>query len=485
MSPPFATKRSWRLFSFVYLLVGIALFVTACQSIKEKSSTSLDHSLSINTLLDQDDLAQMAANQHPRILHAYGGEYHNQKLERMLTEIVSKLAHYSQHSPYTYRITILNSSNINAFALPGGYVYVTRGLLALANSNDEIAAVLAHEMAHIIANHGLLRLQKAAELALGQKVAKSILSNQKIAIQKQISLAQFSRIQELEADAIGIKIMAEAGYDPFTAAQFLQTMQDYSDISSTNNQALDFLSSHPSTPERIKQAVKQASQYSPASRSNIDKKNFLSAIDSMLYGNDRLSGYIRGYQFYQPEWAATIKVPDGFLISSNQKVMTASGPQKTAIRFDSLPLSEPIAATEYLESGWVSGLDPHTVRAFSLNGLHAARGEARNSLWHFDVIVIITKARVFRLLVAGPKGKPLAPLTQSVLKSFARLNPYEIATLKPLRIHVVRVATNQSVTTLAMDMQGVLYPEKLFRLINGLGPNDMIFPGEYVKIIAP
>ncbi|MDA4635772.1 M48 family metalloprotease, partial [Escherichia coli] len=119
--------------------------------------------------------AKLSAEQHPRILATYGGEYKDARLERMVAKVVGNLTTVSDNPTHTYRITILNSPNINAFALPGGYLYVTRGLLALANDSAELAAVIAHEMGHVIANHGIERQQREAEAVIAGRVVSEVL----------------------------------------------------------------------------------------------------------------------------------------------------------------------------------------------------------------------------------------------------------------------------------------------------------------------
>ena len=172
-----------------------------------------DNPVTVDNVTKNDKLAELAKGQHPRILATYGGEYSDPKLERMVAKVVGNLTLVSANPAQTYRITILNSPNVNAFALPGGYLYVTRGLLALANDSAELAAVIAHEMGHVTANHGLQRQKLEAEEELATKVVSDVLGESPSAkaalIRGKLRLAQFSRNQELEADAIGIKIVRQ------------------------------------------------------------------------------------------------------------------------------------------------------------------------------------------------------------------------------------------------------------------------------------
>ena len=150
-------------------------FQPVAAAIEESAFRPSEQPVTVDSVSRNDRLAELARAQHPRILATYGGEYSDPKLERMVAKVVGNLTTVSGNPGQAYRITILNSPNVNAFALPGGYLYVTRGLLALANDSAELAAVIAHEMGHVTANHGLQRQQKEAEEALATKVVTDVL----------------------------------------------------------------------------------------------------------------------------------------------------------------------------------------------------------------------------------------------------------------------------------------------------------------------
>src|SRR4029450_5270062 len=144
-------------------------------------------------------------------------------------QAVDKLVAASERPDQRYRITILNSPAINAFALPSGQLYVTRGLIALANDTSELASVLSHEMAHVIAQHATIREDRARQVALVTRVFDNLGTTDPetsaLALAKsKIALASFSRAQEFEADGIGVGIAARAGYDPYGAVRFLGAM---------------------------------------------------------------------------------------------------------------------------------------------------------------------------------------------------------------------------------------------------------------------
>ncbi len=212
-------------------LLSFMLLLSACHTHFSKNDTlsSLDSSETIKPTSNNNMYVTLSTIQHPRILQFYGGAYYDAKLDRLLTKIVRKLTAVSHNPQQNYSVTILNSESVNAFALPGGFIYITRGMLALANDSSEVAAILAHEIAHITAKHGILRLQKAAELKKTNHTPAQLFSHaeKKTPIENKQQIAQFSRNQELQADSLALDMLQQAGYDPFASSRFLQTMEAY------------------------------------------------------------------------------------------------------------------------------------------------------------------------------------------------------------------------------------------------------------------
>lgn len=476
-------------------LALVLLAATGCQVLTSVNGTDFSPSstpVTIDTVSRDDRLAGIAREQHPRILATYGGEYSDPKLERMVAKVVGQLTFDPDNPKQTYRITILNSPNVNAFALPGGYLYVTRGLLALANDSAELAAVIAHEMAHVTARHGLERQQKEAEEVLASQVVSEVLGENQAArmalIRGKLRMAQFSRNQELEADAIGIRASGRAGFDPFAAARFLQSMASYTNfrsVSGATDASLDFLASHPNAPQRIELAQGHARQFGAPGTGTRDRDSYLAGIDGMLYGDTPAEGFVRGRDFLHPRLGISFRVPAGFVIDNSAAAVTAAGPGDSAIRFDGVSISQNVPLVDYLQNGWVSGLDPASVQATTINGNEAARGRAAAEGWQFDVTVIRAGPQVYRLLTAVPAAATnLAEIADSVTASFRILNAAEKSALQPLRVRVLTVQPGQSVATLSAQMQGVDRKLELFRLLNGLGPGATVSVGDKVKIVT-
>ncbi|HZP21784.1 MAG TPA: M48 family metalloprotease, partial [Bauldia sp.] len=333
--------------------------------------------------------------EHARIVAAYGGIYHDPKLEQTLARIVGRVVAASDNPSQNYSITILNAPAVNAFALPGGYLYVTRGLLALANDSSEVAAVLAHEMGHITANHAIERQDKARDAMVVSRVVTDVLDDGagKLALaSSQRSLAAFSRQQELEADAIGVKTIGRAGYDPFAAARFLNAMSRFAayraGLATGGDKRPDFLASHPSTPERVRFAEVAAREFGAPGNGEVDRDRYLEGIDGIVYGDDPGQGYVRDRTFVHPTLGVSFTVPPGFVIDNTADAVLATGTDGTALRFDAVAVPAGTSLADYLASGWVNGLVEGSVRTFSVHDLSAATASANAKGWTFQIAVV-------------------------------------------------------------------------------------------------
>ena len=488
------TARAARHLAFLF---ASAAALSSCQSILDQAYqpnvAPSENPQIVDQVQKNDPRAQMGAREHPRIVASYGGEYHDAKTERLVARIAGALTAVAENPSQSYRITILNSPAINAFALPGGYLYVTRGLLALANDASEVAAVLSHEMAHVTANHGIERQKREEAEVIASRVVAEVLSSDlagKQALARgKLRLAAFSRQQELQADVIGVRMLGEAGYDPYAAPRFLDSMAAYARFSSVDpdsDQSLDFLSSHPNAPQRVDLARRHArAQGMEGTVGDRGREYYLAGIDGLLYGDSPEEGFVRGQTFLHGSLGIRFEVPADFRIDNKVDAVLATGPGETAIRFDGVDAGDTTSLTNYLTSGWVAGLKPETVRMTSVNGLPAATARASAERWDFDVTVIRIDDQIFRFLTAVPKGSAAVDSVSTVLKSsFRKMTPEEIASLKPLRIRIVTAGPQDTLASLAGRMMGTDRKLDLFKLINALPAGAAISPGQKFKIIS-
>lgn len=439
----------------------------------------------------RDPQAAIGAKGHPKILAAHGGAYQNEKLENMLAVITGRLIAQTNEPDRAYDITVLDSPSVNAFALPGGYLYVTRGLLALANDASEVAAVLAHEMAHVSSNHGLQRNREARAADIASQVVSNVVSNPVVGQVAQATtrqrLASFSQKQELQADAVGIKLVAAGGYDGFGAARFLESMDRYSAWRSSLAAAGDDMSSsHPSTPQRIELARRHARIAGPPGSGEKARDRFLAGIDGMVFGETAREGYVRGNNYSHAKLGVTFAVPNDFTLTNRSDAVIAAGPGEQALRFDAVPIEgTPQAPTDYLKSGWVNGLDPATVAGGTINGLPSASGQARAGDWQFAITVVNFDGRHYRFILAAPRfGQGVAGRGQSIASTFRELSKADRAKLKPLRLRIIKARAGDSVERLTRKMRGVKNPGILFRTLNGLNDSARMKPGQKIKIVT-
>ncbi|WP_018013041.1 M48 family metalloprotease [Sinorhizobium medicae] len=479
------------------VVLAATTLVAGCQSVIEQTyeptvSPSSNPQI-VEEVQKNDPRAQLGAREHPRIVASYGGEYRDAKTERLVARITGALTAVSENPQQSYRITILNSPAINAFALPGGYLYVTRGLLALANDASEVAAVLSHEMAHVTANHGIQRQQREEAEVIASRVVSEVLSSDlagKQALARgKLRLAAFSRNQELQADVIGVRMLGEAGYDPYAAARFLDSMAAYSRFSAVDpeaDQSLDFLSSHPNAPQRVDLARRHARAFGLEGTSGDRGRDYyLAGIDGILYGDSPQEGYVRGQTFLHGQLGIRFDVPTGFQIDNKAEAVLATGPGEVAVRFDGIADTSGRNLTDYIASGWVTGLKPDTIRSIRVNGLEAATARASADRWDFDVTVIRLGERIYRFLTAVPKGSSaLQPTADQLRTSFRRMTSGEVQSLKPLRVRVVTVRSGDTTATLAARMMGTDRKLDLFRLINAMQITSTVRRGDKVKIIS-
>uniref|UniRef100_UPI00372D7A19 M48 family metalloprotease n=1 Tax=Xanthobacter cornucopiae TaxID=3119924 RepID=UPI00372D7A19 len=473
----------------------MALLLAAC------STAALDQvSVPLASTAAPSEYADMTPAQrreHERLVASYGGAYDDPELKALIQQVVERLVAASERPDLKYRVTVLNSPAVNAFALPDGSLYVTRGLLALASDTSEMSSVLAHEMAHVIARHANIREDQVKQAVLVSRVISDVVNDPDLgalAMQKsQRTLASFSRGQELEADAIGVGIASRAGFDPYGASRFLTDMGKSADMrsaalggTSSTTPDMDFLSSHPATPERISIAIANARQYAAPGAGERDRAAYLSAIDGMVYGDDPKEGFVRGRKFFHPKLGFTFTAPEGFsLENTSQAVLGATGSGREALRLDAVRVTPDQSLAQYLSSGWIDGVEVNTVETLTVNGFTAATAIARGDQWSFRMFAIRFGSDVYRLIFAARELTPeLDQRFRAAASTFRRVSSGEAESVRPLRIRIVTVGFGDSPDKLAARMQVPDRHMERFLVLNGLDGNAKLKYGDKVKIIS-
>ena len=477
-------------------LLLLGLLLTGCAAtIVPEHTASLPDPAKPPAATATAELTPAAQREHQRILAAYNGVYDDPRLEALVNQTVEKLVAASERPDQRYRITILNSPAINAFALPSGQLYVTRGLIALANNSSELASVLSHEMAHVIASHAAIREDRVRQVALVSRVVNDLLANSEqgaLALAKsKITLASFSRAQEFEADGIGVGIAARAGYDPYGAVRFLSSMGRNADLKAAqariDPRAPDFLSSHPATPERVKNAQNNARQFgAPGVGGERDRAAYIAAVDGMVYGDDPSEGLVKGRRFLHPKLGFTFVAPESFALDNTaQAVLGVREGGGQALRMDVVRVPSEQTLPDYLNSGWIENIDAKSVEDITINGFPGATATAKGDQWAFRLFAVRFGSDVYRFIFAAKKMTPeLDRAFRESVGTFRRMSIAESNAAKPQRVRIVTVADGDTVERLAAQMAITDRPLDRFRLLNGLSPSDRVKPGDQVKIVT-
>lgn len=433
-----------------------------------------------------------AQRENARILASYGGVYENARLQALVDQTIARLAAASERPDLKYEVTILNSPAINAFSLSNGQLYITRGLIALANDRSELASVLAHEMGHVIARHAAIREEQARQAAIINTVVNDVLSDPNagaLALAKsKLTLASFSRAQEFEADGVGVGISSRAGFDPFGASRFLSDMQRHADLKSgaSDQRAADFLSSHPATPDRITNAQANARQYNgPGVTGDRARNDYLESIDGIVYGEDPSEGFVRGRRFMHSKLGFSFMAPPGFTLDNTAQAVLGVKEGGEAMRLDIVGVPAEQSLADYLKSGWIENIDAASVEEISVNGFPAATATARGENWSFRIYALRFGSDVYRFIFAAKTrtAQTDRAFRESVM-SFRRLSLKESAGIRPLRLKVVTVSQADTPEKLARRMALNDRQLETFRVLNGLGSTDKLTPGEKVKLVV-
>ena len=402
-----------------------------------------------------------------------------------------------------FTVTLLNSSVNNAFAIPGGYVYTTRQLVALMNNEAELAGVLGHEVGHVAARHSKQR-QKAATRnsilgVLGQVLGSAVgggfgnIIAQGSSFGAQALTASFSRAQETQADNLGIQYMRGAGYDPRALSTVLQSLANQTALDARlmgtgGNRVPEWASTHPDPASRVRAALVRAG---PTATGITNRDTFLSRIDGIMYGDDPKQGVVEGSRFTHPELRLTFQAPNGFYLMNSARAVTIGGGSGKG-EFSTAAYNGDLEG--YVRSVFgrlgsqnqaqipISQLERTTV-----NGIPAAYGFARVASGSSQVDVVVfayefSNGQAYHFTTLSPAGQSGA--FEPMFRSMRRIGASEAAAIKPRRIAVVTARASDTVRSLAGRMAYSDYQLERFLVLNGLTANSTLSVGQKLKLVV-
>jgi predicted Zn-dependent protease len=355
--------------------------------------------------------------------------------------------------------------------------------------------VLAHEMAHVITRHAVDRQELERTAQLVNRVRSDVLQDAAAArtlnAQGRVAIASFSRQQELEADALSVRIIARAGFDPYGATRFLDSLGRTTAIRasmlgmSANAQNLDITATHPTAPERIQLATLTARQIGAPGVGEADRNRYLNALQGVTFADDVAQGFVRGASFSHPRLGIAFTAPEGFVLENSKDAVLGVSPEGgRAVRFDQVRVEPSVPLEKYVDSGLIEGAAATDVETLTVNGLPAAASVSRSDGWTYRIFAYRVGAQTYRLTFAAREMTPAVEAAyRASAQSFRRLTAQESAALRPLRISLVTAGTADTAETLASRM--ALDEPKLerFRVLNGLQISDRVFAGQRYKIV--
>jgi len=465
---------------FLTILMTVSCAVNPITGKREFMLISEQAEISLGQETDQEVRAQY-------------GIYSDSNLNDYVERIGMSLAPHTHRSHLTYHFVILDTPVINAFAAPGGYIYVTRGVMAAMNSEAELAVVLGHELGHVNARHSARRLSKMLLVQVGLAVGSAISDTfAKISgaasIGMQLLFLKYSRDDERQADQLGIEYARKGGYNPAKMIDFFTTLQEMGDLSEGHSLP-GFLSTHPLTTERIKNT--KAMIADSDSQLKIQKNTFLNRIDNIVFGEDPRQGFVEGNTFYHPQMRFYFSFPRDWKIQNTpSRVILISKDENAAVILQAEESSADLKDYADKKSSNLEGRILIDEQALTINGLP--------SFQQLYNIPQQDKEDLRARMVFIKYGQHIFTFTalstlkdfdkyefqfENLIGSFNKLTDRKYLNRKPKRIKLIKANGKQ---TLKSIFQGTGMPEDLwpkFAVMNAMKLNQIPRQNHLIKIL--
>lgn len=476
---------------FLYLITGTGCAVNPVTGKQDIVLMSEQQEIALGRQTSQQVLQQYAV-------------YDDPELQTYVENVGKKLAANSHRNDLIYRFTILDSREVNAFSLPGGYIYITRGLMSYLNSEAELAAVLGHEIGHVTARHAV-RQYSAAELAnIGATLGAIFIpgmnaaGNQLVQLFGAALLRGYGRDHELEADQLGAEYIARSGYNPQAMLDVIRVLknQELFEIQAAKAEGRKpniyhgIFATHPDSDTRLHEVIAYANKYYDPSLTFVGRETYLDKIDGMVFGDSVKEGILRGDYFYHADLGFTLLVPHNWNVTNRPDQLLITAPGGSAIMQLAVEdINKRISPREFMLTRLGLKKLDHD-QALNINGLQAHTGLAPintsfgGRLARFTVIYFNDRAYILAGVSKDPKsGAENDRYFLETAQSFHAMTDNERTLAQPLRLKIVQAESNTSFRVLADDSPLESFPEEQLRLINALYPQGEPQPGMLMKVI--
>ena len=456
-------------------------------------------------MMSEADEIAMGRNAHPEVLKQYA-VYDNQPLQDYIQEVGEKLAANSHRSNLIYRFTLLDSVEVNAFALPGGYIYITRGLLAYLNSEAELAAVLGHEIGHVTARHSVRQISAARAASIGYAIGSIFspglgtqLGQNVFNILGNAWLSGYGREHELEADRLGAEYLARSGYDPQAMIGVIGVLKDQEEFERqlAKEEGRDphiyhgVFASHPDNDARLQEVVASAEAFRTEESTTVNREPFLHMIDGLVFGNSERDGILRGNTFYHHDLGIALTLPSEWHVDNlPDRIVARINSGDALLQISTEDLNKRISPREFMEERLKlkeigAGEEIHP------DGLDGYTGIAQLRRTPFGsrkgrVSVVFFNDRAF-IFVGATKDKgspePEDEAFLAAVNSFHALTAEEQILARAIRLKIVSAESGMSFAELATQSRLHSHAEEQLRLLNHYYPGGEPEPGQLIKIV--
>ncbi len=432
------------------------------------------------------DMGQQAMLQ----VDASMGLYDDPELQAYVDSVGQAMAAVSERPDLPWSFKVVDDPVINAFALPGGPVYLARGIMAHFNSEAEMASVLGHEIGHITARHSVEQISRAQLMQIGLVASVVLVPELRpfgdaLGGGLSILFLKFGRDDESQSDQLGFRYMTRLGYDPQGAVDMFEILERQRE--STGSTVPEWQSTHPDPGNRVL-AAEQRIASSQIEGGIVRDEEFLRRIDGMTFGKDPAQGFFVDGRFVHPDLRLQFRFPEGWATQNAPTAVLAQSPERDAVM--QLTLAEGStpeeAATEFFSQ---QGIERLGARSRTVNGLRAVQGTFRvatqDGTLDGQVLFVRHADLVFRFMGYTPSSRmgTYAVTFERSLESFAPMNEERWIGLEPRRLDIVRVPAEMTVERFFMRFPSTVTLETV-RVINGWEVGHVIPEGSLVKRVV-
>lgn len=445
---------------------------------------------------------KMGADAHPQLVQQFGGAMKGPAAD-YVTRVGRRIAVQSglSNSERDFTITLLDSPVNNAFAIPGGYVYVTRGLLALMNDEAELASVLGHEVGHVAARHAAKRQQTATITSVLAGIVGAVAGNSGMGglvgkaagTGADLITKGFSRTQEYQADDLGVRYLATAGYDPLASSDMLGILGAQESlearIAGRESSLPTWASTHPNSADRVRRAQDKARETGKVGNGARNRDALLDAVDGMVWGDDPSKGYLDGREFKLPTQRLAFTVPRGFTVNNADDAVTiATSGGQASFSGGRIGMG---GLDDYIGQVFsaLGGGRPGDIRSGQANGVdfRYAFSRANSNAGQVDVGVFAYRPdkgdTAYHFVTLTRAGQGIGPF-QPLVESMRRMAAAEAQGVRPLRIKVLKVKPGETPDSFARLMAFPDAPLDRFLVLNAFDRSEKLVPGQRVKVIV-